>query len=336
MSTSNDPVVIRAEMARTRAEMSATIEALQEQLDPQRLKEEATTKIRNTTTHLKEEAIERLREATIGKAEEKAGNIMNNVRDAADDTRYSIADTIRRNPIPAALIGVGLAALLFDGSNRPGRGNRATGRYETDGRPVSLPIYGGLQATPVRNGSLGGRADQDMAQNVADQTRAKVQQIGQEAQQLGRQAKDQVGNLTGQVKETVHQLGDQAQDQVGNLTGQVKGTVQQFGNQAQDQVEEFSGNVQDQVEGLTADVSLQAQRLSGSFNRMLRENPLSLGVVAIALGAAAAMIAPQTPQEDQLFGEARDQVLHKAQAAAHGALDQVAEQAQQFASSSAG
>ena len=48
LSPSNDPVLILAEMARTRAAMSVTINTLRE-----RFEEEAATKVRPTATHLK-------------------------------------------------------------------------------------------------------------------------------------------------------------------------------------------------------------------------------------------------------------------------------------------
>lgn len=331
LSSSNDPSEIRAEMAHTRAEMSMTIDALQERLDPQRLKEEATTKARDTANRLKEQATQKVRAATIGRVEGKVGEIVNKVEDTAYETRYGIADAIRQNPIPAALVGVGLAWMFFSGSDRNAHGNRPYGRYATYNRSPGLPLYGGIHAPPVRTGSLGGSV-QDTAQNVAGQAGAKVQQAGQRVQQLGSHAQDQVENIAGQVKGTVQQLGSQAQDQVESLTGQVKGTAEQLSDKAQDQVEELGSDLQDQVQSLTSELQLQAQRLSGSINRVLRENPLSLGAVAIALGAAAGVIAPQTPQEDQLFGDAREHVLQKAQVVAHDALDQVqkvAEPAQQ-------
>jgi len=348
---SNDPQEIRAEMAQTRAAMSVTIDALQERLDPQRLKEEATAKARETANHLKEQATEKVREATIGKIEHMTGEVMDNVKESASEARYGIADTIRHNPIPAALIGIGLTAMFFNHKpDRNGNGYRPSNGYNGNAqRPRSLPIYGGMQAAPVRTGSyggtpLGGTPLPETDQNVVDQTKSAVQQVG-------RQAQDKAGDLTGQVKDTVQNLGDQAQDTAGNLAGQVKGTVQQVGSQAQDmagqvkdtvqqvgsqaqdQVEEFSGYVQDQAQSFSTDIQGQAERVVEVFNRNLRENPLSLGIVAIALGAAAAMIIPSTPQENQLFGEKRDQVLEKAQAAAHDALGQAAEQAQKAVSS---
>ena len=115
-SPGNDPVEIRAEMARTRAEMSVTINALRE-----RLEEEVTTTVHDTATLLKGYAVQRVREATIGKVEEKAREIRNHVKDTVIEARHGIPDTIRHNPIPAALIGIGLAALFFKGSERLGK-----------------------------------------------------------------------------------------------------------------------------------------------------------------------------------------------------------------------
>jgi len=339
MISSNDPEEIRAEMAQTRAAMSETIDALQERLDPQRLKEEATTKIR---------------EATIGKVENVTGEVMDNVKETAYEARYGIVDTLRQNPIPAALIGIGLAAMLFNknGSDRDGRGYRPANGYNGNTqRPRSVPVYGGIEAAPVRTDSYRGTSMPDEGQNVAEQTKSTVQQFGRQAQdkaedlsgqvkgtvqQFGDQAQDKAENLAGQVKGTVQQVGSQAQDKAENLAGQVKGTVQQVGSQAQDQALELRGTVQEQVGQLSTGVQTQVDQLTYTFNRTLQENPLSLGIVAIALGAAAAMIIPSTPKENELFGETRDQMLQKAESTAHDVLDQAAEQAKKAVSSSTG
>lgn len=68
----------RAEIEQTRAEMGQTIDALQEKLDPQRLKEQAKT-----------QATERAR-----------------------DTASGLLETIKRNPAPAAIAGAAVG-LLF-------------------------------------------------------------------------------------------------------------------------------------------------------------------------------------------------------------------------------
>jgi len=68
----------RAEIERTRAEMTETVDALQERFDPQRLKEQAKVQ----------------------------------ARDTARSTGSDILGTIRQNPVPAAIAG-GLLGLLL-------------------------------------------------------------------------------------------------------------------------------------------------------------------------------------------------------------------------------
>ena len=47
---------------------------------------------------------------------------------------------------------------------------------------------------------------------------------------------------------------------------------------------------------------------------MIEENPIALGLVALALGGAAALAIPETRKEHQVMGEARDALIETAQA----------------------
>jgi len=80
--------VTRAEIERTRSDMSETVDAIQGRLSPENLKEQAK---------------DRVREATLGKAQ-GAGS--------------TIVETIRANPLPAALTGIGLSWLFVSGRRR--------------------------------------------------------------------------------------------------------------------------------------------------------------------------------------------------------------------------
>ncbi len=111
---------LRAEIEQTRSEMSETIDAIQAKLDPQ---------------HLKEQAKDAVREATLGRAQrlahtahEKISHVVEPAAEAAGHAAHSASDkarsaarciqercpaalnAIRRNPVPAALIVLGVAA----------------------------------------------------------------------------------------------------------------------------------------------------------------------------------------------------------------------------------
>ena len=67
---------------------------------------------------------------------------------------------------------------------------------------------------------------------------------------------------------------------------------------------------------------------------MLRESPLTVGALAVGAGAAIGLAVPQTRQEHEVMGEARDTLVEKAQEKAEEAqekVQRVAEEAQSAA-----
>ena len=65
------------------------------------------------------------------------------------------------------------------------------------------------------------------------------------------------------------------------------------------------------------------RRAQTGLQRMLRENPLLVAAAAVLTGAAVGGALPQTEKENELMGEARDQVMDRAQGAAREAADSV-------------
>src|SRR3954464_190796 len=88
---------IQRDIEETRAEMSETIDALQERLNPAYLKEQVKEQVAEQVRHVKDT----VRQATIGKVEQMV--------DRVSDSGRTVGDTIRANPIPSALVGIGLA-----------------------------------------------------------------------------------------------------------------------------------------------------------------------------------------------------------------------------------
>lgn len=180
-----DPEEIRVEIAQTRTEMSGTIEAIQQRLAPETLTAQAKDVARDATEQAKAAAQDVLQDAVRevkDAAKEVTEHAVHEVRDAARDVTTgakdaawdatvgraenavstagetakgvgaTVLDTIKQNPIPAALAGLSLFWLY---KNRPanpspsGYGS-ATGAYRTPG------AYGGTghaaQAYPIRTG----------------------------------------------------------------------------------------------------------------------------------------------------------------------------------------
>lgn len=106
---------IREEIAQTRVDMSETIEAIQERLTPSHLVAQAGETVRNATT-------------------EKVKQMANTAEYAADQVMdSSFARTVKENPIPAAMIGIGTAWLIAKGRSASSghRRSQDSGRYRT-------------------------------------------------------------------------------------------------------------------------------------------------------------------------------------------------------------
>jgi hypothetical protein len=179
----DDPEVdeLVVEIVETREQMTDTVEEIGSRLDPHNIVEGAKATVR---------------EATIGKVEgmaDTAGALVNDAGDTVREAGSGIVDTITRNPIPAALVGIGVGWLVL--SKRP------ASRYPSDG---SWQKYG-AGAGPYR--------DRSAVETV--QRRA-----GQMADDVGRTVDDvagQVGRFAGDLPDDVRSTADQIGAQAGQL-----------------------------------------------------------------------------------------------------------------------
>jgi len=73
----------------------------------------------------------------------------------------------------------------------------------------------------------------------------------------------------------------------------------------------------------------QVRRARQGFNTLLEEQPLVLGALGIALGAAIGALLPATEHEDRLLGEVRDQTVSKVQEMTSDTYDQVRDKVRQ-------
>src|SRR5256885_8569554 len=106
---SSSSAAIRADIEATRARMGDTLEELGARLNPDRLKQQAKDKVRD---------------AAIGRVQTMART----TADKAATAGRTVTDVVRDNPIPAALIAVGIGWLAFN-SRRSGSSTSAA-RYE--------------------------------------------------------------------------------------------------------------------------------------------------------------------------------------------------------------
>ncbi|HEX6655569.1 MAG TPA: DUF3618 domain-containing protein [Candidatus Limnocylindria bacterium] len=148
-------IEIEADLETTRTEMSGTLEEIGERLDP---------------AHLADQAKDKVKEATVGRVEEA----IETAGETAKGVSEMVIETIRRNPIPAAMAGVGLMMLWQ---------NRQDGQVPYGNRSERL-VQDAKRGAAQLGENVGDAADsavrtaQDMAANVATTAQQNAGQIG--------------------------------------------------------------------------------------------------------------------------------------------------------------
>ena len=113
--------------------------------------------------------------------------------------------------------------------------------------------------------------------------------------------------------------GDQTEgltDKAQRLKASAEGTLSEAGQRVKSAAErarqKLTGTKDTVSAGLrrtSGSAQVQTQRVREGFNSLLSEQPLLLGALGIAVGAAIGAALPPTEQEDRLFGSARDKAL---------------------------
>ncbi|MGH2449469.1 MAG: DUF3618 domain-containing protein [Chloroflexota bacterium] len=267
----------RAQVEQTRDEMSGTIDAIQQKLSP---------------GNLVQGAKESVREATIGRVEgvlNTATDKVEQAEEAATDMGGSIIDTIKQNPIPAALAGIGLGWLI------------AEARSQSSGSQSNRTTY---QGYAYRNSRRGYGRGYEYGQGPYAEGGYTADYLGGSGTQSDGSG---AGDAVNQVQNTLGQAANQVQQTVGQTVNQAQQTVGQTMNQAQEQV----------------------QQVGSSFSAMVEERPLAMAAGALTLGLAVGLAIPETPRENELMGEARETVMQKAESAAQDTMQKVEKVAEQ-------
>jgi hypothetical protein len=120
----------------------------------------------------------------------------------------------------------------------------------------------------------------------------------------------------GDVASSVSGAASSAYGSVSNAASTAVGGVTNAASTAYEGVGNFAGTARDKV----GEIGTQARE---QYDYYIEENPLAVGAVALALGAAVGFSIPSTQYEGELMGEARHNLMQKAQDTAGTLVDKV-------------
>lgn len=169
---------LRSDIEGTRAEMSQTINEIQERLSPEHLMGQVKETVREATIGKVERVMEQVG-GTIAEVTEPAREAMGRAGTAIKETGISVGNSMWRNPIPVALIGLGLGWLMMR-------------RYSGNGHDYEMP--GTMPRT-----RLNIRTDQ--RENGA--TTGPLNQVKNTAGDLANRSTEALSNLGTRAKDSV-------------------------------------------------------------------------------------------------------------------------------------
>lgn len=331
---------IVVDIEHTRAELSGTLGAIGQKLDPQLLMEQARETVTetannvveqvketvsDTATHAVQQAKETVREATVGKVEnmvQHASDTVGDVQQQAQQAGTTIVETVRQNPIPAAIAGLGLWMLWRKSSSAQGgqrvgfQSRGATGRYSQAAPYASSgPGQGAIgQAAGSAQQAVGSAVS--MAQDAVGSAASTASDVAGNAASTAGDVVSNVASTAGSAVSTAASTAGQAAGTVASAAGDVAAQVRDTAGNLVSQVSETAGDVAGKATMGAADVASQlarhTRRARSRVQRALAENPLGVGAVAVAVGAAAGLALPTTRKEQELMGDARASVMERA------------------------
>lgn len=247
-------------------------------------------------------------------------DVIRSVTQNGGEVTRNLGRTIRDNPLPVILTGVGLAWLMA-GSSRSDRDYDPYDRYDDDwddglsgpSRLSDYPVsdypaedYGdetvadptfGASSTPY----AGGLGD---TRPSAGGTGAYVGGTGTEDAASGTSMRDRAKGVGGAIGARSSGLSDAARDRA----SRARDGLHSAGDRAREGLHSASDRVRDVASDARRRTRQGGEAARESFETMLEEQPLVLGALALAAGAAFGGLLPRTRTEDSLMGEQSDRL----------------------------
>ncbi len=382
VETSPEIEAAKNSIEHTRDEMSETINAIKDHLSPKRLVEEAKEAAVEKVVEVKDAVVEKVADVThnvVASVSGVAHTIGDKVADFTEGAKEKIyelthggdpkpapvsgaivyrgsvdnspkstgdlfMDVIKENPIPAALVGVGLGWLLVDAIIKSQNAPLTTGGTYTNGTygagagtiytavpgrtgfaPVNSPnptYTPGYSTTPTY--STGNSA------TIGNDAKAAFEQAGNRLQETGEKIGDALGDAKAKATDAFGDAKAKATDAFGDAREKVTDTAHDLGERAS----QIADDLKDRASETTTLVQTKASEFGDVTQQNVRKaadatvdfvtgNPLAAGAIALTIGTIVGLMLPSSKPENKLMGTYRDQLADQAGQQAQDLLGKV-------------
>lgn len=145
-----------------------------------------------------------------------------------------------------------------------------------------------------------------------------------EYQSMEPSLRDRVGGAASSAKQAVGQYASTAKQAVGQYASSARDAVGEYASSARDTVNEYAQSAASSAREASRQVRSAAGSATTTVDEFVRENPLAVGAIALAVGAAIGLAVRATEYEDRAMGSTRDGAMAKAKHVANNLTDKVA------------
>jgi len=325
---------IRDDIRRTRAEMDQTVDRLAERLRPR---------------HLIDDLIEVVRGKVNPGAASGSGGA--SAMEEAKDYGSALLGSLKSHPMPAALIGAGVAWLLFE-QVRGDSGGGGVRTYGSAGRPgrwrdEDLREYSG-SFVDARTGepydaSYGAEYRRGMGQGAGGGQHGGGGEAGGGGPGMLEKAKDAVSGVgekiagaAGSVKDSVAGAAGSVKDSLTGAAGSTRDAISGAASSAADAGRQVGGWTGSAYGSSRQGMARGYDRGRQGFEQALNEYPLASAAAAMAAGVLTGLLLPGTRAEDRLMGEQAQRLKDQAKDTGQDLLERGKEVASTTADSLAG
>lgn len=147
----------------------------------------------------------------------------------------------------------------------------------------------------------------------------------------GRSLRNRVGEYASSARDTVGEYASSARETVGEYASTARETVGDYASSARETVGEYAESARDRAMLASEAARRAAGTATSTLDDFVTENPLAVGAIALAVGAAIGMSVPATEMENRTMGDARDRAWERATKAATEIKDNVTKKVEDVA-----
>lgn len=271
-SEKNETEAIRSDIDVTRRRMDDTMDALGDRLQPRHLLDEILGFLRGSSAD----------------GENRLKAVRDKVTSSADTAIHAVTDTIKENPMPALLIGAGVAWMIYesrrdksmsdyDDEHYARRRREERNRYDPDthyDRPLEYPA----STAAEREWDEARSTFAEGKEKLGDKVSAAADQVKDKLANVGEAAREKVGALRERAGEKLHAVKERA----GEMTDRVKQSTREAYSRTRERVT------------TTAD-----------------QHPIEVGLVALAAGVIAGLALPTPNVVNRTVGPTADRLRNR-------------------------